>query len=170
MYGLLAGTFYDSVTLWWCFLVSSHSPFFVSVSPSQLFHSWVCGEERTIQIGGSTTLFSLFQLHFPIRWSHLCWLTQLGNLNYDGWILVDHTLQWGTSGPVPKLWWEAIHAIYLCRPSHIISVFAGISNYSFPERHAEDTHAGREFLLLFKLHKHLKSHFIFQSVGRMPPN
>lgn len=49
-------------------------------------------------------------------------------------------------------------------------MFAEASSYSFPGIHAEDTHAGQEFLLLFKLCKNLKSHFIFQSVGRMPPN
>lgn len=58
----------------------------------------------------------------------------------------------------------------LCRPGPISTMFAEISSYSFPGVHAEDTQAGREFLLLFKLCKNLKSHFIFQSGGRMPPN
>lgn len=33
-----------------------------------------------------------------------------------------------------------------------------------------DTHAGKESLSLFRLCKHLKSHFLFRSVGRMPPS
>lgn len=174
MYGLPARTFRDLVTLLWCFLVSSHSPFlYASASCRQSLYSQVCGEERTIQMGGGayTPILSgeLFQLHRPVKWSHLCWLTQLGNLSYAGWVPANHTLQWWSSGPVPTRQWEAGHTIHLGRPSHISPVFAGISNCSFPDRHAQDTHAGRAFLLLFKLHKHLKSHFIFQSVGRMPP-
>lgn len=111
---------------------------------------------------------------FPLQrchpMSHLCWSTQLGDMSFVTRSLPntpctnrpqDLSLSFRGKQSPPSC---------LCRPGPISIMFAEASSYSFPGIHAEDTHAGQEFLLLFKLCKNLKSHFIFQSVGRMPPN
>lgn len=87
-------------------------------------------------------------------------LGNLGNVSYGGRVPAPAPAVMDLR-PCPRASVGTVHSIHLCRPGCFSPVFAGISNYSFPEVHTEDTHAGREFLLQFKLCKHLKSHFLF---------
>ena len=103
--GLPAGTFCDLVTHLWCFLISSHTTFYLESAKPQTsaLHKWEV--LHSYSQWGIVPIATLPSNEPPLL------VDIAGQHELCGQVPAKHTLHWQTSGPLPKIPWKTVPTV-----------------------------------------------------------